>query len=72
MRVLYVTQKTILEALKIEPMTTKELSNHTGLSIKMVQTYLSRLRKKGIVDYWYISEDGRQKRIYVVSDDYEK
>ena len=64
------TQELILELLKKEPLTAKEISSRLNINMKTVMNYLRRLRKKKAIEFKLIIDDDRNaKFLYSVSSE---
>lgn len=64
------TQELILNLLKKEPLTAKEISARLNINTKTVMNYLRRLRKKKAIEFKLIIDDDRNaKFLYSVSSE---
>ena len=64
------TQELILNLLKKEPLTAKEISVRLNINMKTVMNYLRRLRKKKAIEFKLIIDDDRNaKFLYSVSSE---
>lgn len=64
------TQELILNLLKKEPLTAKEISARLNINMKTVMNYLRRLRKKKAIEFKLIIDDDRNaKFLYSVSSE---
>lgn len=64
------TQELILNLLKKEPLTAKEISVRLNINMKTVMNYLRRLRKKKAIEFKLIIDDDRiAKFLYSVSSE---